>query len=182
MPRTHDTRRITITKGPLIVNLEPLFLHFQRYPRRRVAPATPPLTEQAAPRELDGDFRVGQGRVFRIPLTRRAVVLGYWEPPGEAVLPEEESGKLLDALNGAHIQGVTATEIASWSRGVTVISLWDRLTTKLREYFFSTIPHDDFSKADGRIADDDDWTVVGWDPRNVTIPEGDPVIDLMPKQ
>lgn len=180
MPRTHDTRRITWTKGPLIVNLEPLFVHLQRYPKRRIAPATPPLTETAAPRELDGEFRTGHGRAFRVPLTRRAVVLGYWEPPGDAVLPEEESGKLLAALQGAHIKGITATEIASWSSGAVVLSWWDRLRALVRQWLWhdELVRGDSFDRADGDVGGG--WTVTEWDPlADLTIPEGDPVTDLM---
>jgi hypothetical protein len=117
MPWTHDTKPYLLTKGPLIVHLESVFFHWQRYPRRRVTPATPPLHETARPRELEQPYRAGHGHIFRIPLTRRAVVVGYWEPAGEAVLEGEESQRLMDAVEGAMIPGITATEISSWARG-----------------------------------------------------------------
>lgn len=116
MPRSHDTKPFLLTRGPLIVSLESVFWHPQRYPPRRVAPATPPLHEQARPRELEDPFRVGHGHAFRVPLTRRGVVVGFWEPPGSDVLEEEISDRLLAAVEGAHIPGITATEIADWAR------------------------------------------------------------------
>jgi len=100
------------------VALESVFWPPQKSPSRKVAPVTPPLTEKASPRELEDPYRTGRGRIFRIPLTRRGIVLGWWEPadPDNPVLEEEESGKLLGAVEGAMIPGITATEIADWAR------------------------------------------------------------------
>lgn len=117
MPWTHDTKPLLITKGPLILNLESVFFHWQRYPKRRVTPVTPPLHETARPRELEQPYRTGHGHMFRFPLTRRGVVIGYWEPAGEGVLEDEESERIMQAVEGAMIPGVTATEISQWSRG-----------------------------------------------------------------
>lgn len=115
MPETHDSKPFTFARGPLIVHCESLFWHPQRYPGRRVS-GRPPLTEPAAPRELEQPYRKGHGRVFRIPLTRRAVVIGYWEPSDAPILLEEESDALLEAVEGAHIPGITAVDIADWAR------------------------------------------------------------------
>lgn len=117
MPWTHDTKPFVYLKGPLILSLESVFFHWQRYPRRRVAPAPPPLHETARPRELEQPYRKGHGHMFRFPLTRRGVVLGYWEPAGAGALEEDESSYLLAAVEGAMVPGITATEISSWSRG-----------------------------------------------------------------
>ena len=116
MPRSHDSQPFLLTKGPLIVSLESVFWHSQRYPPRRVSPATPPLHELARPRELEDPFRIGHGHAFRLPLTRRGLVVGFWEPATGVVLEEETSERLLAAVEGAHIPGITATEIADWAR------------------------------------------------------------------
>ena len=127
IPRTHDTRRVDIHLGPLHLQLEPLFWHPQRYPKRRVTPASPPLTEIARPSEVEDPYRQGHGRVVRLWPTRRAIVVGYWDQPGEPVLEEEQSGRLLAAIEGAHIPGITATEISEWARATDVVALWRRL-------------------------------------------------------
>ena len=183
MPNTKDTRRITFTKGPLIVNLEPIFVHGQRYPKRRTAPGRPPLSETASPQEIDGDFRTGHGRAFRIPLTRRAIVLGYWEPGQGAVLPEEESEHILKALHGAMIPGVTATEIATWSRGATLLSWYDRLKEKLLHFLRAYGILEQPARVARGSGEPASHQITKWDPawlaEHVVIPEGDPVIDLM---
>lgn len=112
---THDSKPFLLTKGPLIVSIESLFWQPHRYPKRRVAPETPPLTEVAAPRELNEPWRTGVGRVFRFPLTRRGIVVGYWVPNTDVVLPEEEGDRLIEAIEGTHIPGITATEIRAWA-------------------------------------------------------------------
>lgn len=128
IPETHDSEPFVWHRGPLIVSCESLFWHWQRYPRRRVAPHRPPLSETARPRELEQPYRQGHGRVFRLPLTRRALVVGYWEPAGRAVLADEESEKLTEAIEGAHIPGITAVDIAEWARARD----WSRLQLLLR--------------------------------------------------
>lgn len=133
MPWTHDTKPLLITKGPLILSLESVFWHWQRYPKRRVASETPPLHELARPREVEQPYRLGHGHAFRIPLTRRGLVLGYWVPPELEVLEEEESQRLLDAVEGAMIPDVTATEISTWSRGR--LSWWVRLVGWLQDNY-----------------------------------------------
>lgn len=169
MPETHDSKPFTFARGPLIVHCESLFWHPQRYPGRRVS-GRPPLTELAAPRELEQPYRKGHGRVFRIPLTRRAVVLGYWEPAGEEVLADEESTQLLAAVEGAHIPGITATEIADWARARDWTWL-QLLVRRVRALLGlgepaapsprSEHPTAEFSLGDGN------WTVVPWDDARV---------------
>ncbi len=117
MPWTHDSKPFVFIKGPVIFSLESVFFHWQRYPRRRVAPQSPPLHETARPRELEQPYRKGHGHMFRFPLTRRGIVLGFWEPAGLGVPEDDESNYLMQAVEGAMIPGVTATEISSWSRG-----------------------------------------------------------------
>lgn len=130
--RTHDTRRVDIRRGPLHLQLEPLFWHPQRYPKRRVAPVSPPLTETAQPREVEDPYRKGHGRVVRLWPTRRAVVVGYWDQPGEPVLEEEQSDRLLAALEGAHIPGITAAEISTWAKATDVALWWQRVLSWVR--------------------------------------------------
>ena len=132
IPRTHDTRRVDIHLGPLRLQLEPLFWHPQRYPKRRVAPASPPLTEIARPSEVEDPYRQGHGRVVRLWPTRRAIVVGYWDQPGDPVLEEEQSDRLLAVLEGAHIPGITATEISEWAKATDAARWWQQVLTWAR--------------------------------------------------
>lgn len=164
MPWTHDTKPFVLIKGPLIVNLESCFFHWQRYPRRRVAPQTPPLHEPARPRELEQPYRIGHGHAFRLPLTRRGLVLGYWVPPELEVLEEEESGRLLAAVEGAMIPGVTAAQISTWSRGRKswLMRLREWAHARWRTVATSEMAQEiGFSVADTQVAEYDD--VVPYD-------------------
>ena len=109
-----------------------MFWHPQRYPKRRITSASPPLTELARPNEVEDPYRRGHGRVLRLWPTRRAIVVGYWNQPGEPVLEDEQSDRLLEALEGAHIPGITATEISQWARATDVVLWWQRLLTWAR--------------------------------------------------
>lgn len=133
MPWTHDSKPFLFNKGPVILNIESIFFHWQRYPKRRVTPNTPPLHEAARPRELEQPYRTGHGHMFRFPLTRRGIVIGYWEPAGAAVLEDEESNRLMEAVEGAMIPGITATEISQWSRGRK--RWWTMALEKLRDWW-----------------------------------------------
>lgn len=127
-----------------------------------MAPARPPLTEVAAPRELEQPFRRGHGRVLRLPLTRRALVLGWWEPAAEDVLAEEESDRLLEAIEGAHIPGITADDIAEWARARD----WSRLellVRRLRALLGLGAPPAPPERAVAQATlDGVTWTVVPW--------------------
>jgi hypothetical protein len=154
------------TKGPLILSLESLFWHWQRYPKRRVAPATPPLHETARPREVEDPYRIGHGHVLRLPFTRRALVVGYWVPQLEPVLEEEENAKLLEAVEGTHIDGITATEIKLWAaaRSYSWIELFMRrfpLMRRLYDRFGPSVTFpitDNFDRAVGSTQGS--WTSV----------------------
>ena len=173
VPRTHDTKRITINKGPLIVNVEPIFIHFQRYPKRRVAPARPPLTEVARARELDDPWRNGHGRIVRLWPTRRAVVVGYWEPAGEPVTSDEESERLEAAVEGAMIPEITASDIGQWAKPRDVPSGLRRVLAWLEDRFFGVVVRD--LRAQEAVAeptpDYGGVTVTEWD-------DTAPVIDI----
>lgn len=125
MPWTYDSEPFLFNKGPLILNIESCFFHWQRYPTRRRSMRRPPLHEPAHPREIEQPYRSGVGHAFRFPFLRRGFVVGYWIPAGEAVLAEEESSRLMSAIEGTHIPGITASEISSWSRGR--LPWWRRL-------------------------------------------------------
>jgi hypothetical protein len=64
---------------------------------------------------VEDPYRKGHGRAFRLPGTRWALVIGYWEPPSGVVLEQEQDERLLDALNGVHMPGITADEIKHWT-------------------------------------------------------------------
>lgn len=185
MPHTHDSRPFTWTKGPLILHVGSLFWHLQRYPGRRVAPR-PPLSELAAPRELEDPWRKGHGRVLRLPLTRRALVVGYWEPvdPDDVVLEGEQSGRLLEAIEGAHLPDITATEIADWARATDVARLWQRLVARWRTWWTKPLYRDQSPLARRVEAVDidlDGWEAeTGWSllPWSGMPHHDDPVIDL----
>lgn len=161
MPTTHDSKPRVFACGPLIISVESLFWHIHRYPRRRVAPARPPLTERAAPRELEQPYRRGEGRVLRIPLLRRGVVVGYWVP---AIAVEDESAAIVEALDGMHLPGITATEIKEWprSRGVDVLTLWDRLRERVRQWRARWSDPLDVVLEE----DDVEYTVIPWSARS----------------
>lgn len=171
MPWTHDSKPILLTKGPLIVSLESVFFHWQRYPRRRVAPKTPPLHETARPRELEQPYRTGHGHMFRIPLTRRGVVLGYWVPPELAVLEEEESAWIMQAVHGAMIPGITADEISTWSRGTApkwfTFEYWHQLWkvhhNKLPSRFLDPLRYATVHEETEAVSAIDEFTVIPWD-------------------
>lgn len=168
MPRTHDSKPRIMRAGPVILVVESVFWHAQRYPKRRVAPVRPPLAEAASPREVEDPFRIGHGRAFRLPLTRRGVVLGWWEPAGDGVTSDEESEALLNAMEGSMIPGVTATEIALWNKARDVERLWQRFRTRLLHWFWNelrgkpdTAHVDNFDRDDGDVGGA--WTVSNWD-------------------
>lgn len=176
MPTTHDSKPFSWRRGPLTVALESVFWHPQKYPSRAVAPVTPPLSEVASPRELEDPFRVGHGRVFRIPLTRRAVVLGWWEPadPTQPVLEEEEGAKLLGAVEGAMIPGITATEISDWARARD----WGLLARVMR-WLAARFPA--LARETGAVADVHHLVqqpAVDRDPRVIEWDDSTPIIDL----
>lgn len=50
-----------------------MYVHTMKYPSRKF-----PLTEAGHTHEIESPYRVGRGRVFRIPLTTAAVVVGRW--------------------------------------------------------------------------------------------------------
>lgn len=73
---------------PQVHNIgESMYLHTMKYPSRKF-----PLTEPGDTQEIESPYRVGKGRVFRIPLTTRAVVVGRWEGH------REEHDALTDAI------------------------------------------------------------------------------------
>lgn len=175
MPHTHDSKPWAFHRGPFTVRCESLFWHPQRYPRHAVAPRRPPLTETARPRELEQPFRLGQGRVFRVPLTRRALVVGYWGTAGAPVLSEEESERLLEAVEGAHIPDVTATEIADWAPARDVVRWWQQLRDRLEQWLKNRRPST--GQRDHLVIYDE---VQRW-PESVPwtgVPDSDPVLDL----
>lgn len=49
------------------------YMHLMQYPTRKF-----PLTEPGSTQEIEPPYRKGQGRVFRIPLSTTAVVIGRW--------------------------------------------------------------------------------------------------------
>lgn len=169
MPTTHDSKPLLFTRGPLIVSLESCFWHLQRYPRAKLVGRRQPFSETARPREVEDPYRKGHGRVFRLPGTRWALVVGYWEPAGEAVLEDEQNDKLLEAVEGAHIPGITATEIAEWTPARDVASWWRRLVERWqlmrRVKRGEAVVLDDGLVIDDsqRLAWEDEWTVVPWD-------------------
>jgi len=134
----------------------------------------PPLSETARPRELEQPYRRGHGRVFRLPLTRRALVLGYWEPASDIVLADDESAKLLEAVEGAHIPGITATEIADWARAVDVVAWWDRLVAWMRSWAAADAPEKAVAAQEESWMADQGWSLVPWDGG----PDSDLVIDF----
>lgn len=182
MPWTHDSEPVTITRGPLILHLESVFWHLQKYPPRRKAPQRPPLSESGIVREVEQPYRRGHARVFRLPLTRRGVAVGYWEPAGTPITEDEESAALAGAIQSSMIPGITATEISEWARAVDWS--WIRLAAR---WLLSFLP----ASARGRFlprlaprtqtvatrdADVDDgipdgWSVHEWD-------DAHPILDL----
>lgn len=168
MPWTHDTEPVLITKGPLILSIESVFFHWQRYPSRRRSMKRPPLHEPARPREIEQPYRTGHGHAFRFPFLRRGFVVGYWIPAELAVLEEEENNALLAAIEGAHIPGVTATEIATWSRGR--IPWWRKLIGRLLDWWEDkggTVPLPSLHEAvaPGPVLTMDDVEVIPYDGR-----------------
>lgn len=162
MPTTHDSKPFVFARGPLIVSLESVFWHIQRYPRRRVAPGRPPLYERAAPRELEQPYRRGEGRVLRFPLTRRALVVGYWVPELEAKADEDKA--LVEAIDGAHLPGITATEIKGWTPAADVLSWWDRLRERVRQWL-GVEDDDPMDDAELGWYEDDEYVVIPWKER-----------------
>jgi hypothetical protein len=79
-----------------------LFATTLRYPSRRF-----PLSEKSRTVEVSAPWRIGMGRSFRVPFTRRALVIGRWGAAGE----EEE--RLTEALGLAEFSAATE-EIAEW--------------------------------------------------------------------
>jgi hypothetical protein len=72
---------------PQVHNIgESMYVHTMKYPSRKF-----PITEPGSTQEIESPYRIGYGRVFRIPLTRSAVVVGRWK----------ESREEQDALTGA---------------------------------------------------------------------------------
>lgn len=93
MPETHD---IPATK---------FFVSTLKYPRK----PWPPMSEEGVEtRETEPPFRIGRGRIRRIPGTRTAVVFGRWIDEGG---PEEE--RLIAALRGRDVTADT-DEIRDW--------------------------------------------------------------------
>lgn len=181
MPWTHDSDPVTITRGPLILHLESVFWHFMRYPQRRKSPARPPLTEYGRVREVEQPYRHGHARVLRLPLTRRGIAVGYWEPAGTPITEDEESDALAGAINGAMIPGITATEISSWTRAVDwswirLAARWlvSFLPAELRERLLPRIAPRQETVAYADDSNDgvpEGWTVVEWDDTH-------PILDL----
>lgn len=63
-------------------------LYFNTYVHKMDYPTSKfPLYDFGLTREIDPPFRLGLSRVFRIPFTRRAIVVGKWA----AALPEDEA-------------------------------------------------------------------------------------------
>ena len=62
------------------------YTHLMEYPTKKF-----PVIDRGHTQEIEYPFRAGSGLVFRIPFTRRAVVVGRWT----SETPEEE------ALTGA---------------------------------------------------------------------------------
>jgi len=62
---------------PKVHNIgEDMYIHAMKYPSRKF-----PLTERGHTQEIESPYREGQGRVVRIPFSRRALVLGRWQHP-----------------------------------------------------------------------------------------------------
>ena len=68
------------------------YVHGMSYPNTKF-----PLYDHGLTREIDPPFRLGISRVIRIPLTRRAFVVGKWV----ARLPETEA--LMDAIGAREL-------------------------------------------------------------------------------
>lgn len=51
-----------------------MYVHTMKYPSRHF-----PLTEPGRTQEIEPPYRQGHGRVFRLPLTTAAVVVGRWQ-------------------------------------------------------------------------------------------------------
>jgi hypothetical protein len=66
---------------------ESMYVHTMQYPSNHF-----PITEPGHTQEIESPYRVGKGRVFRLPLTKHAVVIGRWQEP------KEEESALTDAI------------------------------------------------------------------------------------
>lgn len=184
MPRTFDTKPRILRAGPVILVVESVFWHAQRYPRRRVAPHRPPLVETATAREVEDPYRTGEAVALRVPLTRRALVFGFWKPADVPVTSDEETGKLLEAIDGVMIQGITATEISGWAKAAD--TWWTELRTKLIAWWDGFKNKPVYADAVAPPTDEtEDWAVT--DHRNTEtwvaagepeLPPNDEVIDL----
>lgn len=175
MPNTHDTQPILVTRGPLILSVESCFWHLQRYPKARLVGRRRPLTELAAPREVEDPYRKGHGRAFRLPGTRWALVVGYWEPPtGEPILEHEQDEHLLTALDGLHLPGVTATEIREWTppSWAPAVTRMQRLIARLRGARAGEEAVDVEVVEDGwQERGTGEWKVIAWD-------DDAPIVDM----
>jgi hypothetical protein len=73
---------------PQVHNIgEHMYLHAMQYPSRRF-----PLTERGHTQEIESPYRTGEGRVLRIPFSKRAIVVGRWQEP------RAEEAALTDAI------------------------------------------------------------------------------------
>lgn len=75
-----------------------------RFPRG----TEPRLREPAETREYDPPFRVGRGTVYRVPLTRRGLILGRWT----SVMDEDEAPWL--AMGGYELDATTE-DVKGWT-------------------------------------------------------------------
>ena len=57
-----------------IHSVHKMFWHVLMYPEK-----PPVLTEKSETQETESPFRYGYGRVFRVPFTRKALVIGVWK-------------------------------------------------------------------------------------------------------
>lgn len=133
MPETHDSKaRDLVLLGYDIAHIPSLYWHTLTYPKPRIGNRLP-LTERAWTNEQEEPFRTGRARAVRLPLTRRAVVVGVWGESKGPVLEEEQTDRMLQALEG-RLLGVSSTEIATWGwQFVLTTSWWQRLTARARE-------------------------------------------------
>lgn len=73
---------------PQVHNIgEHMYLHTMKYPSRKF-----PITERGHTQEIEAPYRVGAGRVLRIPFSKRAVVIGKWQQA------KDEQVALTDAI------------------------------------------------------------------------------------
>lgn len=83
---------------PNVTQLGPrIYAHPMEYPTTKF-----PLVDKGHTQEIDWPYRTGKGLVFRLPLTRRALVVGIWGKPvdEEIALTNAVAARWIDTDNG----------------------------------------------------------------------------------